>query len=88
MRKIKNIREVYNRQLFELMEKERKSFQKEDFYDRLAVDNSNDQQPMKDIHRHLYYFYLKHLREEKVLIYETINEKLKQVEIVYGMSGE
>lgn len=88
MRKIKNIREVYNQELFKLMQKERENFQRQGYYDNLAVDKSDQLHVVEIIHQHLYYFYLRHLREERVLVSETLNDKEKQVEIVFGANGK
>lgn len=88
MRKIRNIHEVYNQELFDLMQNERKNFQQQEYYDQLAIDQSEQMYLKEIIHQHLYYFYLRHLREEKVQVREIINDKENHVEIVYGANGK
>ncbi|BDR56662.1 hypothetical protein [Xylocopilactobacillus apis] len=88
MRKIRNIDAVYNKQLFAAIQQQLSAIKKLEHYDELAIDQNEQMQAVEIVHKHLYYFYLRHLRQEKVMVREVINEKEKQVEVVFGTSGK
>ena len=76
MKKIKRIHENYQKKLFLSVQNQ------------LAIDNNERMHVIELIHQHLYFFYLRHLREEKILISEVYNEKTKKIEIKYEASAK
>lgn len=88
MKKVKRIHEKYQKELFLSVQNQLDTFQKIAYYDELAIDNNEKMHVIELIHQHLYFFYLRHLREEKILISEVYNEKAKKIEIKYEASAK
>lgn len=89
MKKVKKIHQKKQEQLFNGVQKQLNELQKLTYYRELAVDDDNEEMRVQElIRQHLYFFYLRHLCEEKVKIAETLNDKTKKIEIKYGISTE